>query len=118
MTWDFKFDESGDIVINELNRLEVVSGSEKVKQHIRHILKCVKGSDYFNPNFGVDWLKIVQSKFNQKLIEHEIRKALSTYDKIKSIDKIEISDPDSNRNVKIKLYLTLDEGKLETEVVV
>ena len=114
---DFKFDLSGDLVINELKQVEAVSGVDKVKQDIIHILKCVKGSDAFHPDFGVDWLKIKRSGFNRMLIEHEIRKTLSKYDKIKSIDRIEISEPDLGR-VGIKLYLTLDEGKIDVEVIV
>lgn len=115
---DFKFDLSGDLVINELKQVETVSGVDKVKQDVIHILKCVKGSDAFHPDFGVDWLKIKRSGFNKMLIEHEIRKALAGYDKIKSIDRIEISEPDANRKVRIKLFLTLDEGKINMEVVV
>ena len=118
MLWDFKFDLSGDLVINELKQVETVSSVDKVKQDIVHILKCVKGSDAFHPDFGIDWIKVKQSGYNRALIEHEIRKALANYKKIKSIDRIEISDPDANRNVSIKLFLTLDEGKIVTEVVV
>jgi phage baseplate assembly protein W len=117
MTWDFKFSQ-GDLVINELKQLERVTDAEKAKQHVWFILKTVKGTDLFNPEFGVDWLKIKRSGFNRKLTEHEIRKALSSYDKIKSIDGIEISEPDSEGRVSIKLSLTLDEGKIETEVIV
>ena len=115
---DLKFDISGDIVIDSLKQIPAVEGVEKVKQDVIHILKCVKSSDAFHPDFGVDWLKIKQSGYNKLLIEHEIRKALRNYDKIKSIDRIEISDPDSNRNVKIQLYLTLDSEKIDVEVVV
>ena len=115
---DIKFDTTGDLVIDSLKRVPSVDGSNKVKQDIVHILKCVKGSDAFHPDFGVDWIKIKQSGYNRALIEHEIRKALANYKKIKSIDRIEISEPDSNRNVKIKLFLTLDDGKIDVEVVI
>ncbi len=115
MPWDFKF-TNGDVVIDE--QINIVDGIDKAKQDILHILKCIKGTDAFHPDFGVDWLKIKRSGFNRMLIEHEIRKALSKYDKIKSIDKIEISEPDTDRKVKIRLFLTLDEGKVVYEVVV
>jgi len=115
---DFKFDVNGDLVIDSLRRIPVVDGLDKVRQDIIHIIKCVKGSDAFHPEFGVDWLKIKQSGYNRLLIEHEIRKALSRHVKIKSIDRIEISQPDANRSVRIKLYLTLDSGKIDVEVVV
>lgn len=115
---DFKFDESGDLVIDSLRRIPAVEGVDKVKQDIIHILKCVKGSDAFHPDFGVDWLKVKHYRFNRALIEHEVRKALSRYDKVKSIDRVEISESDANRNVKIKLFLTLDSEKITVEVIV
>lgn len=118
LKFDLRFDLSGDIVIDSLKRIPAATGTDKVKQDIVHILKCVKGSDAFHPDFGVDWLKIKQSGYNRQLIEHEIRKALSNYNKIKSIDRIEISEPDSNRNVRINLYLTFDSEKIDVEVVV
>ncbi len=57
----------------------------------------------------------------KKLIEELIAESYQEkpdVDKIKSIDRIEISEPDNNRNVKIKLYLTLDSEKIDVEVVV
>ncbi|RLI82723.1 hypothetical protein DRP04_03300 [Archaeoglobales archaeon] len=115
MPWDFKFID-GDVVIDK--QINIVDGIDKAKQDIEHILKCIKGTDAFHPDFGVDWMKIKQSGYSRTLIEHEIRKALSKYDKIKSIDKIEISEPDADRKVKIRLFLTLDDGKIVSEVVV
>lgn len=107
----FKLDSSGDIVINELKRLETVEGLDKVAQDIRVILKTVKGSFPFDPDFGVDYIKIVESGFNRKLIENEIRKALSKYPYLKSIDSIEISDPDENRRVAVSISLTVTSGE-------
>ena len=118
MAWDFKFDDSGDIVVNELKQLETLEGADRTKQHIMHILKTVRGSDPFDPDFGVDWLRIKRSGYNRALIEHEVRKALAGYDEIKSIDGIEISELDSDRKVRIRLYLTLDGDKISAEVVV
>ena len=115
---DLKFDTSGDIIIDELKRIQEVDGVDKVKQDVIHILKCVKGSDSFHPEFGVDWIKIKQSGYSKVLISHEIMKALSKYDKIKSVDRIEISEPDGNRNVRIKLFLTLDSEKIDVDVIV
>lgn len=106
----FKLDSSGDIVI-KLRRLEMVEGLDKVAQDIRVILKTIRGSFPFAPDFGVDYIKIVGSGFNRKLIENEIRKALSKYPYIKSIDSIEISDPDPNRRVAVSISLTVISGE-------
>ncbi len=118
MEWDFKFDSSGDMVINNLKQIDIVQGVDKAKQDLEHVIKCVTGSDAFNPSFGVDWIKIKRLKLNKELIKHEISKSLKKYDKLKSIDRIEISELDGNRNIRIKLYLTLDEDKIYSEVVV
>jgi|Deesub1362B_J571_1020462.scaffolds.fasta_scaffold00148_6 phage baseplate assembly protein W len=106
-----KLDSSGDLVFNQLNRLEMVDGAEKVAQDIRIILKTIKGSDPFYPEMGVDYFKIFESSFNKKLIEAEIRKALSRYSYLKSIDEIEVSDLDSDRKVTITLRLTVISGE-------
>jgi len=104
-----------DIVINDLKQLELSEGIEKVKQDVEFILMTVKGSDIFHPDFGVDWITIKQTKFNRMLIEHEIRKALSKYEKIK-IDRIEVSEPDSERKIRIKLFLIVSNQNMAVEV--
>lgn len=104
--YDFKF-QNGDLVINDLNEIETVTGTEQTKQDLEHRLMCVKGSDPFHPTYGTDWLKIKRTTFNKVLIEHEIRKALKTHSEVKSIDSVDISEPDSERKINITVYLTL-----------
>ncbi|RLI74126.1 hypothetical protein DRP05_10630 [Archaeoglobales archaeon] len=107
----FKIDSSGDLVINELKRIEIVEELEKVAQDVSVILKTVKGSYPFDPDFGVDYIKIVESGFNRMQIEDEIKKALNKYPYLKSIDSIEISDPDKNRRIVVNLRLTVISGE-------
>lgn len=106
MTWDFKF-QNGDLVISGLHEIEVVVGVTETKQDLEHRLLCVKGSDPFHSDFGADWLKTKRTTFNKVLIEHEIRKALKSHDRVKSIDSVGISEPDSERKINIIVHLTL-----------
>jgi|Deesub1362B_J571_1020462.scaffolds.fasta_scaffold21281_2 phage baseplate assembly protein W len=107
----FKLDSSGDVIYSELNRVELISGAEKVAQDIWVILHTIKGSDIFNPELGVDYFKIVESGYNRKIIEYEIRRALRNYPYLRSIDSIEVSEPDSNRRVTISIRLTIVSGE-------
>jgi len=104
--YDFQF-INGDLNINDLHEITTVTGIDQTKQDLTHRLMCVKGSDAFNPNYGTDWLKIKRTTFNRILIEHELRKALKTHEKVKSIDGITISEPDSERKINIIAHLTL-----------
>jgi phage baseplate assembly protein W len=114
--FDIKF-QNGDIVINKLHEIEMVSGLEKTKQDLEHRLMCVKGSDMFHPDYGVDWLKIKRTTFNKSLIEHEIKKALKTHSEVKTIDRIDISQIDAERKTKIKVYVTLKSEEVLTAEV-
>ena len=104
-------DSSGDLVLSELKRFEYVTGIEKIAQDIWIILKTIKGSHKFNPELGVDYLKIIETGFNRRLIENEVRNALRNYPYIREIEEITISEPDSNRNVAISLRLRLFSGE-------
>jgi phage baseplate assembly protein W len=116
--YDIKFQNS-DIVINELYEIETVTELEETKQDLEHRLMCVKGSDRFHPDYGVDWLRIKRTTFNKPLIEHEIKKALKTHSEVKTIDRIDISAIDAERKTKIKVYVTLkSEAALTAEVSV
>lgn len=113
---DLAFDVSGDLLFDATKQIYFVEGVDKVKQDIIHRLKCIRGTDAFHPNFGLDLLKLKRANYNKTLVEHEIRKALADYKYIKSIDTIEISGPDAERKIKVKLYLTLENEKLVIEV--
>jgi len=106
-----QLDSSGDLILSSLKRFEYVEGIQKIAQDIWVILKTTKGSDRFNTEMGVDYLKIVESGYNKRLIEAEIRKALSSYPHIKSIEEIEISDPDPNRIVTVYLRVKVISGE-------
>lgn len=111
---DLAFDLSGDLLFDATKQIYFVDGLDKIKQDILHRLKCIKGTDAFHPEFGLDFIKIKRSNFNKTLVEHEIRKALQGYDKIK-IDTIEISEPDEKRKIKVKLFLTVEYNKVILE---
>ena len=109
--FDFQF-VNGDLNINDLREITTVTNTEETKQDLIHRLSCVKGSDAFNLGYGIDWLKIKRTTFNRILIEHEIRKALKTHNEVKSINSVNISEPDSERKINITVHLTLISEKV------
>lgn len=103
----FLLDTNGDIQFNEINKLVMTStDSEKVIQDIKITLKTILSEDIFSPEFGFDMLKIKQHGYNKQLIEAEVRRALKKYKYLKSIDRVQVSQPDSNRSVQVNVNLT------------
>ena len=110
---------TGDLVLSGLKRLPRVTAEEKVKQDLRILLRTVKGEDIFNPDFGFDVLKVVGARYNKKLVDLEVRRALRLYPYLRSIDRLEISPPNTDRQVKIDMAITLtDDARLQIGVTV
>lgn len=112
-----KLDQTIGDIVTELNRPLHVDGAAKAAQDLWVILKTFMGTDQFNPEMGVDYFTIVDQKYTKDLIRQEIARAIMTYPYVKSIDSIEISDPDVDRKVTIYVSVTLKSGdQVEVEV--
>ena len=112
-------EDTGDLVLSSLKRLPRVMAEEKVKQDLRILLRTVKGEDIFRPDFGFDVLKVVGARYNKKLVDLEVRRALRLYPYLRSIDRLEISPPDTDRRVQIDMAITLtDDARLQVGVTV
>ena len=107
----FLLDSGGDMQFNDLKRIVMAeTNAEKVLQDVRITLKTILSGDMFAPQFGLDLLKIKQYRFNNTLIDAEIRTALKKYRYLKSIDSIIIADPDADRNVNVDVSITTTEN--------
>ena len=107
-----------DIKINEINQFMVIEGAEKIKQDLTVLLRTQKGTDCFNPDFGLDMLKIVDYSYDKRIIDLELRRALGRYKYLKSIEGIEIGEPDENRKVTVNIRLTTtDNEAIAMEVI-
>ena len=106
-----ELDGNGDLKLNEIKRINQIIMANKVKQDLTVLLKTQKGSDCFNPDFGLDMVKIVNYGYDKRMIDLELRRALSRYRYLKSIECIEIEDPDENRKVAVEIRLTTTEDE-------
>jgi phage baseplate assembly protein W len=100
-------DANGDIQFDALKQIQMTqTNADKVKQDAKIILKTIFTEDIFNPGAGFDLLKIKQYAFNKQLIEAEVRAALKKYKYLKSIDRVEVGQPDADRIVPISVQIT------------
>lgn len=98
----------GDLILNSLGRLEIISGPEKAAQDLTIILRSLLGSYRLNTRFGTDYLTLVNSNA-PALIQHEIRRALSTYPYLQSVDQISVQVHE--RAVSVEVLATLTGGE-------
>lgn len=84
MTIALKVSPQGDMVLDGLRRMAVISGTEKAVQDIAIILRSLKGSFHFNAGFGTDHVAIVASERDVQVATSEINQALSTYTPLES----------------------------------
>lgn len=100
-------DSDGDIAFDNVKKLRLTATDiEKVPQDCRVALKTIFSENIFSPEFGFDLKKIKAHGYNKQLIEAEIIAALKKYKYLKSVDTIEINEPDANRSVQVNLNIT------------
>lgn len=109
-----QLESDGDLLVSPLNRFEEITGTAKVAQDLTVILRTVKGSYPFNTTFGVDWITIIHSGYNQTLINAEIRTALLSHPAVKSVDAMEINRDSAARHATITTTVTLYDGDTVT----
>jgi phage baseplate assembly protein W len=93
----------------------MIDGIDKVRQDIMCILSTVKGSNIYNTSFGLDIRTIKSNSSNKTLISNEVRKALSGYPYLESIDSIIVGEITADRNLSIYVAITTVDGE-STEV--
>ena len=94
--------ENGDLYLDSNRSLVMIDGIEKVKQDITVILSTIRGEDYFNPNYGVDYFAALEAD-SISMMERLIAQALSEY---KYID-----------NVIMTKATPLNDGRFKVEVM-
>ncbi len=100
----------GDLVINTLGRLEIISGPEKAAQDLTIILRSLRGSYRLNTMFGTDHLPLVNTPNAQALIRHEVHRALRTYPYLRSVEQITVQ-VNEQRAVSVAVQATLTGGE-------
>ena len=107
-TGDFQFDGSGNLVMT-------ITDDQKRGQDVTMYLKTIIGEDIFATSMGFDIMAAKSNPFSKPRIDHEIRESIKQYqsredrpNRIKSIQNIEIKDPDKDRKVEVLVELLAD----------
>lgn len=104
-TGDVSFDGSGNMKMVETN-------ADKLALDIYTYIKTVKGENLFDTSLGFDLFSAIEQPFSKATFESYLREAIEQYrnrpgrsDRLKSIDSIEVGDPDINGNIAVSIRL-------------
>ena len=107
----FEIDAEGDLVIDDVRQIGLLTGTPQVEQDIRLLILTVRGDDPPSPFFGVNWPLIIRSDYDPGLIESEIRKGLEQYDFVEEVNYVNIGEiVDRNLSVEVGVTLITGEG--------
>ena len=96
---DIKF-ESGEPVWLE--------GVDAVEQELKNTLETVRGEDPFDPDHGFDVFAAAGAP--DAIVEREVRIALSSDDRVDSVDEVVVGDVDENRSRPVEVTVSLVDG--------
>jgi len=82
------------------------AGSAAVRQNIVTRLRSFKNDYFADVDHGGDWLTIFGLNGNKEIVLREVERIVLQTTGVRSINKIEVSEPDSNRRVTIILGYT------------
>ena len=117
----FKLDNQMDIVINDLNRIGMVTGEEKVAQDVQVLFRTHLDDNIFHRDFGLDFEAITLMDYSHNVIKSTIAEAMGQYRFLKEILSIGVRDVFENnaKNIEITLQLVLyNEEEIRLSVVV
>lgn len=108
----FMITETGDLFVSPTYRsAEITSETEKIAQDLWVILRTIKGSYKLNPDFGVDYINIIESGYIVSNIKTTISVELLKHPAVDSITSFAIKPPDENRRIEIDIILKLKNGE-------
>lgn len=107
--------DTRDFEFNNLNRFELVTNKEEIKQRIWIRLGINKGEWFLNTNLGIPWHDLLDNNATPEQIRAEVQKALEHEEYIKSIDYVRIEEIDKeNRKLKLSFSVVTDLGEIES----
>lgn len=97
---------NGDLTFNSLGQLDFISGEAAIIQLIEHKLNTIKGTLFYDENYGisVDFSKLKKTEKNVSQIQSAINDALSDDSRIASSQILEIKQEE----IKLQIILSDD----------
>lgn len=94
-----------------------LEGVDAVEQELKNTLETVRGEDPFDPEHGFDVFEAAGAP--AAIVEREVRIALTSDDRVDSVDEVIVDDVDSTRSRHVEVSLSLVDGPgltFDTEV--
>ncbi len=109
--------ENDDLVFNEQNELEMITGNDEKAQSIQRIMTTNLKEFFLNERFGFDYRLLKQKTINKNYLRMGINDAITIDPDIKSIDGLTVSDQTTDRKALIGFKVLLKDGTtIESEV--
>ena len=111
--------ETGDIKLDERNRVVTLDGRDSVVQELKVRLATSAGEDPFDRELGIQTFDIVG--LSDEILEREVRFTLTADDRVRSVEDVTITTPDDatkhrrERDVSVTVQL-VDETVVEFRV--
>lgn len=118
-------DASGDLWFDGAGKMAMLAtDADKREQDLRIYMGTLFGEDIFNDVYGFDLMATKENPFSKPRIEYEIRKTIEQYrnradrpNRIKTINRIMVGDPDFDRAVNVEVSLIADNNTINILVV-
>ena len=104
----FQVDGSGDLVIDSMNSIPIITGEEKVQQDLSILLRTFLTDDPFALDFGFDFKAVADSNDDPSVLSGELQTAIFKYQftKFVSIDNI-VDTHQGDGTIQRVVYVTV-----------
>lgn len=108
-----------DIVFNDQNELELISGPEEQAQSIERILSTNVSEFFLNADFGFNYALLQQKNVPENYIRLGLIEAITQDARVKTVQDLKIAVNNATRSATIQFKVLLIDGNtVESEVVV
>ena len=112
---DLKLDtETGDLVINAAGDLEIVTGSDAVRQHLNLRLQFFRGEWFLDTRQGIPYFEEVLRKApDLNVVQSLLREAIETTPGVLGISEFSLDYDGVTRTLSLDFRATTTDGPLE-----
>lgn len=109
--------DTRDLVFDDQNRLQMISGIDANRQRVRLRLGCHTKEWFLDILLGVPWLELVEKNVSRERIRAEVLKALMADEEIERVEELHIGTLTEDRTLPIEFVARLRNGEQLAERV-
>lgn len=116
-TLTLRLDDDGDIVFDDLGRLEMIEGPDAVRQGLRIRMITRLREWFLDAAFGIPWLELLGEKpVNVDRIRDEVSTALLRDPDVESIRRLDIDLDPLNRKLVVRFAVQVRDAVISDAV--